>query len=160
FPSEDLPIDVCISYPEGTSRIKQFHHSSKTLVETLAQWKAQEHPDILLTWGTTTEESREKVEQQISAIGVTYRVPESSQPKTSSPSRGNPLLSILAGLATLGLLVFGVTRILQDVNQGIEKVGKEQRAMEDQNKQMMARSMEAMKKKTFREMEDPDPKTR
>jgi hypothetical protein len=161
FPTaEDLPIDVCISYPEGTSRIKQFLHSSKTLVETLVQWKAQGYQDILLTWGTTTEEVREKVEHQIMAVGVAYRVPESSQPKTNPSNRRQLLLSGVTALAILGLLGFGVTRILFNLGQGIEKVGKEERDREEQNRRNIARSLEGIKKRTFREMEDPDPKTR
>jgi HEAT repeat protein len=48
--------------------------------------------------------------------------------------------------------------VLSDVGKGVNKAAEEQRAREEQNQRMMARSFEAMKAKTFRELENPDPK--
>ena len=71
----DIPVDVCISYPEGASRRSFFFTGSKELLRTLSEWKHQNRTDIRLTWGSTSEEAVEAVEEMIRALGVEYAVP-------------------------------------------------------------------------------------
>ena len=73
---EDLALDVCISYPDGGARVKHFFTGSAALLGTLLAWKRQGITDILLTWGVTRAEVRERVEELLREAGVQYRVPQ------------------------------------------------------------------------------------
>jgi hypothetical protein len=71
----NMPVDVCISYPENGSRKNLFLNNSEELLRTLAEWKQQGKIDIWLTWGSTPNQVIDAVEEMIRSLGVEYTVP-------------------------------------------------------------------------------------
>lgn len=57
-------------------------------------------------------------------------------------------------------LIYSLTDRANEVGDGMNKVAEEQRERDEQNRKAMARSFDAMKARTFRELEDADPAVR
>lgn len=118
--SDERSLDVCISYPEGGIRNKHFFTQSTALLSTLVAWKRKGKVDILLTWGRTLPEIRERVEVLIRQAEVDYRTPEQRRGQgvtaadlartfTAGVSRDFKFMKRLSGVGVLFLvaLIFG-----------------------------------------------------